>query len=258
MGRLSRYRTALTRYRHGKGFGIHSPFAFGFVLKVLRERNPYYSYEHLEALRAKAISRTRHHFRHPRIISLKNAKLIFRVANFFNPMDILQVGTSYGVSTASVLAVAGKSRLILCEPHLGRYRVAEEVIAGYGGRVRLIPGLGDAIEHYRRSLSGVGEPADLTHETPAEQAARRTMQPFILINNVESAADIDTILPFLEAMAHSDATVIMRNLNRNPLMAQMWKTFAERSGHGMSFTNERIGVFVANRKLPRQDYLVWF
>ena len=43
MGRLRRYRTAFKRYRHGKGFGIHSPFAFSFVLKVLRERLPYYS-----------------------------------------------------------------------------------------------------------------------------------------------------------------------------------------------------------------------
>ena len=83
MGRLRRYRTAFKRYRHGKGFGIHSPFAFSFVLKVLRERLPYYSYARLEALRAMVISRTRHHLRHPRIISLKNAKLIFRVTNFF-------------------------------------------------------------------------------------------------------------------------------------------------------------------------------
>ena len=76
MGRLRRYRTAFKRYRHGKGFGIHSPFAFSFVLKVLRERLPYYSYARLEALRAMVISRTRHHLRHPRIISSKNAKLI--------------------------------------------------------------------------------------------------------------------------------------------------------------------------------------
>lgn len=258
MGRLRRYRTAFTRYRHGKGYGIHSPFAFGFVLNVLRERLPYYSYEQLEALRAKVIGRTRHHFRHPRIISLKNAKLVFRVANFFNPKEILQVGTSYGVSTASLLAVAGTSRLILCEPHLSRYPVAEEIISGYGERVRLIAGLGEAMARYRDSLTAVGEPADLARETPAQQAARRTMQPFILINSVDDAADIDTILPFLDDMAQSDATVIMRNLSRNPHMVQLWKAFTERSGHGMTFTNERIGVFVANRKLPRQDYLVWF
>ena len=81
MGRLRRYRTAFGRYKRGKGFGIHSPFAFGFVLKVLRERNPYYAYSNLESLRKLVISHTRHHFRHPRIISLKNAKIIFRVAN---------------------------------------------------------------------------------------------------------------------------------------------------------------------------------
>ena len=69
----------------------------------------------------------------------------------------------------------------------------------------------------------MGEPADLARETPAQQAARRTLQPFILINSVDDAADIDTILPFLDDMAQSDATVIMRNLNRNPHMVQLWK-----------------------------------
>ena len=43
MGRMHRYRTALSRRHRSGGFGIHSPFAFNFVLNVLRERLPYYA-----------------------------------------------------------------------------------------------------------------------------------------------------------------------------------------------------------------------
>ncbi|MGN1246931.1 MAG: hypothetical protein ACI4UN_09875 [Muribaculaceae bacterium] len=258
MGRLRRYRTAFKRYRHGKGFGIHSPFAFGFVLKVLRERLPYYAYEQLETLRAMVISRTRHHFRHPRIISLKNVKLIFRVANFFNPQAILQVGTSYGVSSASLLSVSSRSRLILCEPHIDRYPVAEEILADYASRITLTASLGDAISAYSACLTEVSQPTDLADETPAEQASRRAMQPFVLINNVETETELHTLLPYLRELARGNATIIVRNLSRNPLMRTLWAQFSDECRHGMSFSNDRIAIFVANVKLPRQDFAIWF
>ena len=258
MGRLRRYRTAFKRYRHGKGFGIHSPFAFSFVLKVLRERLPYYSYARLEALRAMVISRTRHHLRHPRIISSKNAKLIFRVTNFFNPQAILQVGTSYGVSSASVLSVSSRSKLILCEPHIDRYPIAEEILAGYAPRITLTASLTDAISIYSDCLAVEPEPANLANKTPAEQASRRAMQPFVLINDIESEAHLHTLLEHLHALALHDTTIIVRNLSRNPLMRQLWAQFCSESEHGMAFSNERIAIFVANRKLPRQDFAIWF
>ena len=258
MGRLRRYRTAFKRYRHGKGFGIHSPFAFSFVLKVLRERLPYYSYARLEALRAMVISRTRHHLRHPRIISSKNAKLIFRVTNFFNPQAILQVGTSYGVSSASVLSVSSRSKLILCEPHIDRYPIAEEILAGYAPRITLTTSLSHAISTYSDCLAVAPEPANLANETPAEQASRRAMQPFVLINDIESEAHLHTLLEHLHALALHDTTIIVRNLSRNPLMRQLWAQFCSESEHGMAFSNERIAIFVANRKLPRQDFAIWF
>lgn len=39
-GLLRRYK----RWRHGRGFGIHSPFAFRFITEVLRQKHPYYGY----------------------------------------------------------------------------------------------------------------------------------------------------------------------------------------------------------------------
>lgn len=37
----------LKRQRSSRGFGIHSPFAYNFVLNVLRERYPYYAYDEI-------------------------------------------------------------------------------------------------------------------------------------------------------------------------------------------------------------------
>ena len=114
MGKIRRYCTALTRYRKSKGFGIHSPFAFHFVLNVLREKSAYYAYADIaerrnEARRMKRLLKVRK----PRMISEKSARMMFRIANYFNPKMILQLGTNFGVSAYSTLRVASDSRMWL-------------------------------------------------------------------------------------------------------------------------------------------------
>ena len=37
--------------RYRKGFGVHSPFAFSFITKVIDERCPYYCYDEIELVR---------------------------------------------------------------------------------------------------------------------------------------------------------------------------------------------------------------
>lgn len=38
----------LARFRHRKGYGVHSPFAFRFITEVVYERHPYYAYKELD------------------------------------------------------------------------------------------------------------------------------------------------------------------------------------------------------------------
>ena len=35
---------ALQRYRVSRGYGVHSPFAYRFIIRVLRETLPYYGF----------------------------------------------------------------------------------------------------------------------------------------------------------------------------------------------------------------------
>ncbi len=78
MSRFKRYYTALFRLKRSKGYGIHSPFAFHFVIRVLRERNPFYAYEHID----------------------KSRRLLFRVACNFKPDKILLIGAEKKTETA--------------------------------------------------------------------------------------------------------------------------------------------------------------
>lgn len=75
------------RWRHGRGFGIHSPFAYGFIVHTLRERLPYYAYHRLDTLaesqRIGASGRRR-------------LRLIFRIAVRFNPATAAIAGDRDG------------------------------------------------------------------------------------------------------------------------------------------------------------------
>ncbi|MCH4154924.1 MAG: hypothetical protein LKF31_01330 [Muribaculaceae bacterium] len=236
MGRIRRYYSALSRYHKSKGYGIHSPFAFSFVLNVLRERLPYYTYDDLNILRHFVIDQTRQHFTHPAVISFKSAKLVFRVANYFNPPEILQFGTSYGVSSASVLAVSSKSHLVLCEPKLMQYPVTEHVLEPIRNRISVYDDAASAIAAYKRGKS----------------------VPFILINAINNG-DLPAISKYLHSIFKSgEAVVIIRNISRSDTIKSLWLDCKASIPSGMTFSNEKLAVITSNEKLPRQDFFLWF
>ncbi|MEO6916292.1 MAG: class I SAM-dependent methyltransferase [Chitinophagaceae bacterium] len=106
---------------NGKGHGIHSPFVFEFVQKILNDRTRYPEYLRVEELRrdlvkdhgsievldlgagstvtsgsSRTVSQIARHAAKPR----KFGQLLFRMARFYQPSGIFELGTSLGISTA--------------------------------------------------------------------------------------------------------------------------------------------------------------
>lgn len=71
------------RWRHGRGFGIHSPFAFRFITATLREQLPYYAYDRLDAL-CGSIDTT---------FDSRRIRLLFRILVHFNPSNVSIIGS---------------------------------------------------------------------------------------------------------------------------------------------------------------------
>jgi predicted O-methyltransferase YrrM len=118
--------------KNGKGHGIHSPFVYDFVTKILNDKKEYSCYKEIESLRHKLlhddtginvedfgagsalIPSKQRKIKDIARSSLKNkkfAQLLFRIAKYYQPENIIELGTSLGITT-SYFANANKNAQI--------------------------------------------------------------------------------------------------------------------------------------------------
>lgn len=114
---------------NGRGHGTHSPFVYTFITEVLNDQRYFYSYHRIEALRQEMLTSAamievedfgagssvlkdkQRKIKDIARLSLKSskyAKLLFRIANYYRAENILELGTSLGITTA-YLASANKT-----------------------------------------------------------------------------------------------------------------------------------------------------
>ena len=235
---LKLYINSINRYKRSKGFGIHSPFAFHFVTRVLRERLPFYAYPEIGLRRNMALNLAEKIARHPKVISLKNAKMLFRITNYFNPAEILQIGTSYGVSTTAILDVSSTSRLYIYPGQASHPSVYEKVTHRYGNRIVQCGTLSNAIDSYNKAAEGSA--------------------PFILINSIDDENDFKIVAHALRDMLNRDGVAILRNLTKSDKIAALLKETDEELTHGMTFSNGNLAIIVGQKHLPRQTFSLWY
>ena len=117
---------------NGKGHGIHSPFVFNFVTKVLNDKGIYSVYDKIENLRneltqkdetltiedfgagsttSKSNKRKVGDIARSALKPKKFGQLMYRMVQHYKPSTIIELGTSLGV-TASYLASADSNAML--------------------------------------------------------------------------------------------------------------------------------------------------
>lgn len=157
---------------NGRGHGMHSPFVYSFVRKVLADRSIHPEYRPVESLRKKLLldrrvlevddhgagsvatsssQRTVASIAKTAAKPRKYGQLLFRMARFYRPSTILELGTSLGISTAYLSLGAPGARLITIEGAAAIAAIAEENMRQLSlQNVRLVQGnfddcLGDTL-----------------------------------------------------------------------------------------------------------------
>ncbi len=121
---------------NGKGHGIHSPFVYEFVTKVLNDDRHFYAYNSIENLRKLLLHDPRqvtiedmgagsrgekNYTRKIKDIAAsalkpkKFGQLLFRMAAYYKPGTIVELGTSLGITTAYLASAENKAAVITME-----------------------------------------------------------------------------------------------------------------------------------------------
>ncbi|MFN7045661.1 MAG: O-methyltransferase [Flavobacterium sp.] len=116
--------------------GVHSPFVFDLVTKCFYENTKYPEYEQLKSYRKSLLenkntidvtdfgagsrvfkSNTREISKIAQTagITPKNAELLFRIVRYFQPKNVLEIGTSLGLATSALSLGNDKAKIITLE-----------------------------------------------------------------------------------------------------------------------------------------------
>lgn len=113
-----RYLQYLIRSKHRKGFGVHSPFMFYFITKVIEEKLPFYRFAQLRSLRrilaksTKEVSGKRMSAWVKEEMSEAYLQMLFRFVHALKPNTMVEMGTSIGLTSAYLATPNTKARLL--------------------------------------------------------------------------------------------------------------------------------------------------
>lgn len=133
---------------NGKGHGIHSPFVFDFVQKILNDNIPYPDYKRIEERRkdllhdnssiviqdfgagSGVLKSSMRQIKRIAASSLKPKKygqLLYRMVKYYKPVLVIELGTSFGITTA-YLAAGSDAEVYTLE---GAESIADIAIASF-------------------------------------------------------------------------------------------------------------------------------
>lgn len=163
---------------NGKGHGIHSPFIFEFITRVLNDKTTYNAYAIAEGLRQKMLKDTRRvavkdlgagstvngnaersvaSIARSAAKSKKFGQLLFRMVRHYKPATIIELGTSLGITTTYLALANPTAKLYTLEGAPGIVRVAAENFKALdSGNLALVQGnFDDTLQPLLGSISNL-------------------------------------------------------------------------------------------------------
>ena len=250
--RIHHYLTA----RNTNGFGVHSPFMYQFVKYVLGEKHYFYVFQHIELVRKEALNNDEPIFitdfgtgknRQSTVAeitrkSVKPAKfgqLLFRIVHYFKCKDILELGTSLGISTAYLASSSSEINCITIE---GCPQIAAKARNNFQKlklqNIELVEG---NIDEKLNSVLEKFQKLDLVY----------------IDANHKQEAVIDYFEKCLPKM-HNDSIIIVDDIYWSEDMEQAWKKIKEYPEVTASIDLFEMGILFFNKNLSKKNYKVFY
>lgn len=243
--------------RYRKGYGVHSPFVYNLITKVIEEPCPYYSFYDIELVRRQLIyrdtlisypdrrqkgklrSRTIGQIVEREGIKAKHGALLFRLANYFKSKQILQLGTSMGLSTLYLTSYATDIRCI-----------ALENVPEFAGIAQI------SFEKAARN------PIDLRTGSFREllPQALKDMEKidFVFFNTLYEQQNNDWLFETCLKRIQDETVFVFEGIKSSRKMREFWQKVCSHPEVTVTIDLYAMGIVFFNKRLHKRNYIVYF
>lgn len=246
---------------NGKGHGMHSPFLFHFITKILNEKNEYPEYKKVEELRNNLLvddtELTIQDFGAGSFINKSNVRtiasiaknaakpkkygqLLFRMVKEYQPETILELGTSLGITTSYLALAKPDAKVLTMEGANEIATVAKNNFSTLGINNISIK-LGDFNHNLIPILSGFSN------------------LDFVFIDGNHQQGPTERYFAALLAKANNDTILIFDDIHWSKEMEAAWKTIKEHPDVRCSVDLFFIGIVLFRKEfLAKQHFVIRF
>lgn len=256
---LSYFKHQLTA-RNSKGFGIHSPYIFHLVTRIIHDFTPFYCYSDIEEERkrllqnhqtikvtdfgsgSKALPHTEKRISDIAKHSLKpktQAQLLFRLLNHFESKNILELGTSLGITTSYLASVSSKAKVITLEGCPEISKQAEQTFTHLNIKnIELITGEFD--------------------KTLTEALQKHATIDFVFFDgNHQKEATLNyfhTCLPF----KHNNSVFVFDDIHKSEAMMAAWEEIKKHNEVKVTLDLFHLGIVFFRHEFTKQHFNIKF
>lgn len=222
--RLSKTGTKLLyKIRHHKGHGVHSPFVFSFINRVIEEKTPYYAYndikEYLE------------NFPYLILPDNKVNKFSFRLVNYFNPKKILELGAGNGINTLYITSASSDACCLSVELNSNESSQARDLYKEWG-----------------RNITQSSEEFPILDDIP----------DCIFINLRNYRVDHFRLIEYLLSKVKPNTFVFIDGIRTNKSRQMLWKELIQNQKVIVSMDLFEVGILFFDEKYFKRNYKLSF
>jgi Predicted O-methyltransferase len=230
------------KMRYSGGHGVHSPFVYSLISKVINVKCAFYCQSDIERIRKEAVCGNDARLTaiaRKESITPKCGALLLRLANFFKPERILQMGSGAGVSTLYLSSYSKNTKCTVIERSEEAAFLAKSTIEKYNNNsINMIVG------EYREELP--------------EVLSRSSAFDFIFLNMEKSSDDNDYAFRQCLPKVEESSVMIINGIKKSKGMRSFWKTVTENPATTVTIDLYFMGLVFFNKKLHKRNYTVYF
>jgi len=221
------------KLRYRKGFGVHSPFTYNLITKVIEEKTPYYIFDEIEQFR-KGLSQ------HKETQHKNYGALLFRIVHFFKCRTILQIRAYTGILSLYLSMASGKDCSCYALEENPDLLEAVKVFAGQQRLERLHFMEGNYAENLEK--------------------LKNTLSSFDLIF-INQSGNPEETLKTIELSKHfigEKSILIIDGISENKAMKGLWKKIKDHPETRVTIDLFTLGIAFFDKKLHKQHYKNYF